>query len=129
MVNDIPFLSVIVPTYNEALNVPVLAWLLHRTLEEASTSYELIIVDDASPDGTAHVCRNLAKQWPALPIRVLSRPCKMGLGSAYLHAIEAEGGARGEFVILLDADLSHHPKYIPKFLEKQRVTGCDIVTG
>jgi dolichol-phosphate mannosyltransferase len=124
-----PYLSIIVPTYNEALNIPVLAWLINRTLEKYPVSYELIIVDDASPDGTAKVCRGLAQHWPSLPIRVLSRPSKLGLGSAYLHGIEAEGGARGEFVLLLDADLSHHPKYIPMFIEKQKTTRCDVVTG
>ena len=102
-----PILSIIIPTYNEALNIPVLAWILNKHLSATGIEYELIIVDDGSPDGTADVSRMLADCWPQLSITVLSRPCKMGLGSAYIHGL---GSARGEFVILLDADLSHHPK-------------------
>jgi dolichol-phosphate mannosyltransferase len=105
MVSSQPKLSIIVPTYNEALNTPILAWLLHKHLSHEA--YELIIVDDASPDGTAEVSRRLASLWPDLPLVVLSRPCKMGLGSAYMHGLKV---ARGELVLLLDADLSHHPK-------------------
>lgn len=102
-----PHLSIIVPTFNEALNIPVLAWLLDKHLSGTDESYELIIVDDGSPDGTAEVSRKLGDRWPQLPLTVLSRPHKMGLGSAYMHGLLA---ARGEFVLLLDADLSHHPK-------------------
>ena len=56
----------------------------------------------------------------------MSRPGKLGLGSAYIDGIKK---ARGDFVIIMDADFSHHPKYIPKFIEKQRINDYDIVTG
>ncbi len=100
-------LSIIIPTYNEALNIPIVAWILHKHLAGKGVTYEVIIVDDASPDGTAGVVRKLSEGWPELAIVVLSRPRKLGLGSAYVHGLKS---ARGEFVILLDADLSHHPK-------------------
>uniref|UniRef100_A0A6U2JBC8 Dolichol-phosphate mannosyltransferase subunit 1 n=1 Tax=Chlamydomonas euryale TaxID=1486919 RepID=A0A6U2JBC8_9CHLO len=123
-----PALSIIVPTYNEAANLPLLAWLLNRHLSTppATVDFELVVVDDSSPDGTAAVAEHLAAALPQLLLKVVSRPGKLGLGSAYIEGLKA---ARGQLVLLMDADLSHHPKYIPLFLEKQRATGCDIVTG
>lgn len=50
----------------------------------------------------------------------------MGLGSAYMDGLKF---CSGDFIVLMDADLSHHPKYLPKFIEVQQKTGCDIVTG
>jgi len=55
-----------------------------------------------------------------------TRPGKLGLGTAYKHGLKV---AKGNFVILMDADLSHHPKYIPCMIEKQKETEADIVTG
>ena len=59
-------------------------------------------------------------------IKLHARPGKLGLGSAYIDGL---GKCTGEFVILMDADLSHHPKVIPEFIKKQKETNCDIVTG
>jgi dolichol-phosphate mannosyltransferase len=55
-----------------------------------------------------------------------TRPGKLGLGSAYIEGIQF---CSGDFVILMDADLSHHPKYIPQFIQEQKETNADIVTG
>lgn len=54
------------------------------------------------------------------------REKKLGLGTAYIHGLEH---SKGDFVIIMDADLSHHPKFIPQFIQKQEETGSDIVTG
>jgi dolichol-phosphate mannosyltransferase len=54
------------------------------------------------------------------------RPGKLGLGTAYAHGLQA---ATGSFVVIMDADFSHHPKYIPRMIEQQAQTGADIVTG
>lgn len=54
------------------------------------------------------------------------RPGKLGLGTAYIHGLKH---ATGNFVIIMDADLSHHPKYIPTMIQRQLQTGCDIVSG
>ena len=60
--------------------------------------------------------------------RIVLRPRekKLGLGTAYIHGLEY---SKGDFVIIMDADLSHHPKFIPQFIQKQEETGSDIVTG
>jgi dolichol-phosphate mannosyltransferase len=100
-------LSIIVPTYNEAENLPIISWLIHKHLDGLGLEWEVIIVDDSSPDGTAEVARELAKTMPQLRLVVVSRPCKLGLGTAYAKGLEH---AKGRFVLLLDADLSHHPK-------------------
>lgn len=86
---------------------------------------EIVIVDDNSPDGTQDVVAQLQKIYPG-KIKLHARPGKLGLGSAYIDGL---GQCTGEFVILMDADLSHHPKVIPEFIKKQRETGADIVTG
>lgn len=103
-----PLLSIIVPTYNEAFNMPLLAVMLARHVGPAcGQEYEVLVVDDTSPDGTAAVVQRLACQMPQLRLRLLQRPGKLGLGSAYREGLSE---ARGELVLLMDADLSHHPK-------------------
>ncbi len=86
---------------------------------------EVVIVDDNSPDGTQDIVAQLQKIYPNR-IKLHARPGKLGLGSAYIDGLSK---CEGEFVILMDADLSHHPKVIPEFIKKQRETGADIVTG
>ena len=87
---------------------------------------EVIIVDDNSPDGTQDIVHQLIKIYGADKIKLHARPGKLGLGSAYIDGLS---NCTGEFVILMDADLSHHPKVIPEFIKKQRETGADVVTG
>lgn len=119
-------LSIIVPTYNERVNAPILAFLIDQHMRHTDCMYELLIVDDASPDGTADAMRELKSAWPELPLHILSRPGKQGLGSAYSHGLQH---AQGDWVILMDADLSHHPRHIAEFMARQKEAGCDIVSG
>jgi len=86
---------------------------------------EIIVVDDKSPDGTADLCEELMKVHPG-KLKLLRRAGKMGLGSAYIDGLKQ---ASGTHIILLDADLSHHPRYIPEFVKKMEETNADIVTG
>ncbi|KAJ6445351.1 mannose phospho-dolichol synthase [Purpureocillium lavendulum] len=117
--------SVILPTYNERRNLPIMAWLLNRTFTESNLDWELIIVDDGSPDGTQEVAHQLVKAYE--PHVVLKpRAGKLGLGTAYVHGLQF---ATGNFVIIMDADFSHHPKFIPQMVALQHEGGYDIVTG
>ncbi|KAL8956990.1 MAG: hypothetical protein Q9193_005625 [Seirophora villosa] len=118
--------TVILPTYNERRNLPIIVWLLNRTFTENDLNYEIIIVDDASPDGTLQVAQQLQKLYTPAHIVLRPRAGKLGLGTAYVHGLKS---ATGNFVIIMDADFSHHPKFIPGFIRRQRRTGCDIVTG
>lgn len=75
--------------------------------------YEVVIVEDNSPDGTLAVAIKLQKIYGEEHVIILSRPGKMGLGSAYIDGLKK---CTGEFVFLMDADMSHHPKHIPQFI-------------
>ncbi|PKS06768.1 hypothetical protein jhhlp_006842 [Lomentospora prolificans] len=141
--------SVILPTYNERRNLPIVAWLLNRTfsaqydtrqtlfLEFPPLDYkltppsyrkldwELIIVDDGSPDGTQEVAKQLVKAYnPHVVLK--TRSGKLGLGTAYVHGLQF---VTGNFVIIMDADFSHHPKFIPQMIARQKEADYDIVTG
>ncbi|MEM4035137.1 MAG: glycosyltransferase [Fervidicoccaceae archaeon] len=100
-------LSVIIPTYNEAENIPVLLRRLKRALESSSVGdkYEVIIVDDSSPDGTAKVAEETArKESIEDKVRVIVRPGRLGLSTAVLEGVKL---ARGKYLVVMDADLQH----------------------
>jgi dolichol-phosphate mannosyltransferase len=118
--------SVILPTYNERKNLPVITWLLARTFESNGLDWEIIIVDDASPDGTQEIAHQLAKTYGEDKIVLKPRAGKLGLGTAYVHGLNF---CTGTFVIIMDADFSHHPKFIPEFIKQQKLHNLDIVTG
>ncbi|KAL2120385.1 hypothetical protein VTJ04DRAFT_4412 [Mycothermus thermophilus] len=117
--------SVILPTYNERQNLPIITWLLNRTFSQHNLDWELVIVDDGSPDGTQDVARQLEKAF-APHVQLQTRTGKLGLGTAYVHGLRF---AKGNFIIIMDADFSHHPKFIPRMIELQRKHDYDIVTG
>lgn len=122
--------SVILPTYNERENLPIITQLLHDTFADAKLNYEIIVVDDSSPDNTLEVAKNLKQIFGADHFQVVSRPGKLGLGSAYSAGLKV---CSGERIILMDADLSHHPKFIPQMIAmmNERLPGGrrDIVSG
>ncbi|TMW64478.1 hypothetical protein Poli38472_011358 [Pythium oligandrum] len=118
--------SVLLPTYNERENLPLIVWLLDKSFSENSLEYEIVIVEDSSPDGTLQVAQELQKIYGKDHIVILPRQGKLGLGSAYRDGLKL---ATGDFVILMDADLSHHPKFIPEFIKVQATKNYDIVTG
>jgi len=116
--------SIIVPTYNERLNIALLVYLVFKHLPDVD--FEMIIVDDGSPDGTQDVVKKLQEVYGEDRILLRARPKKLGLGTAYVHGLKH---ASGNFVVIMDADLSHHPKYLPSLIKKQMETGASIVTG
>jgi len=118
--------SVLLPTYNERSNLPVLVWLLHRTFTSNNLDWELIIVDDGSPDGTLEVAQQLQNLYSSQRIVLKPRAGKLGLGTAYVHGLKF---ATGNFVVIMDADFSHHPKFLPQMIAKQKERDYDIVTG
>jgi dolichol-phosphate mannosyltransferase len=76
--------------------------------------FEIVVVDDNSPDGTLEIAQQLQKmKWDAGKIVIKSRPGKLGLGTAYMDGLKA---CSGEFVFLMDADMSHHPRYMADFI-------------
>ncbi|KAK7710407.1 dolichol-P-mannose synthesis [Botryosphaeria dothidea] len=118
--------SVLLPTYNERRNLPIITWLLAKTFTENNLDWEIVIIDDGSPDGTQEVAKQLQNVYS--PKRVLLKPRagKLGLGTAYVHGLQF---ATGNFVIIMDADFSHHPKFISEMVKVQSERNYDIVTG
>jgi dolichol-phosphate mannosyltransferase len=118
--------SVILPTYNERENLPLIVCMIDRAFCNIDKKYEIIIVEDSSPDGTIEAAKQLQTIYGADKIVIHSRPGKMGLGSAYIDGLTK---CKGNFIFLMDADMSHHPKFIQEFIRVQQSTGCDVVTG
>ncbi|TKC41694.1 hypothetical protein EI555_013816 [Monodon monoceros] len=118
--------SVLLPTYNERENLPLIVWLLVKSFSESGFNYEIIIIDDGSPDGTRDVAEQLEKIYGSDKILLRPREQKLGLGTAYIHGVKH---ATGNHIIIMDADLSHHPKFIPEFIRKQKEGNFDIVSG
>lgn len=130
-------LTIVIPTYQEATNVVPLL----RRLEEAADAIvattpglriTAAIVDDSSPDGTAAIARELAAAVTSehFAVRVETRAQKQGLGAAYLWAFEkflAEPDAP-DFVMQMDADLSHDPEYVAPML-RAALAGADLVVA
>jgi len=110
------------PTYNEAGNVERLVHEILGFLPDA----DVLVVDDASPDGTGELLDRLATDNPA--VRVIHRPGKLGLGSAHKLAMLYAREAHYDVLITMDADFSHQPKYLPKFLELI-AGGAEFVIG
>jgi dolichol-phosphate mannosyltransferase len=117
-----PQITLIVPTLNEAANLPALAERIDKAL--AGRSYELRIVDDNSRDNTQQVCADLAARFPLI-LMTRTQP-KNGLGGAVLHGIEA---AKGEFLVVMDADLQHPPEKLPALLAPLEQGDAEFVIG
>ncbi|XP_029013228.1 dolichol-phosphate mannosyltransferase subunit 1 [Betta splendens] len=118
--------SVLLPTYNERENLPLIVWLLVKYFDESGYNYEIIVIDDGSPDGTLQVAEQLQRIYGEDKILLRPRAKKLGLGTAYIHGMKH---ATGNFIIIMDADLSHHPKFIPELIAKQKDGNYDLVSG
>lgn len=114
---------VVVPTYNEAHNLPVLASQLFSL---DIPSLHLLVVDDSSPDGTGQVAEDLDRLYPGR-IQVLHREGKLGLGTAYVDGFRQALQWGADVLVEMDADLSHDPKYLPLLLDK--MSGYDVAVA
>ena len=118
--------SLLIPTYNERDNISLLIYMIDKVLSSNNINYEIIIVEDNSPDKTIECVREMQKLYGEEKIKVLERPGKLGLGTAYMDGCKL---CTGDFIFIMDADFSHHPKFLIDFINKQKETGADIVTG
>lgn len=109
----LPFkIFVIIPTYNEAKNITL---LVEKIFQIQIPDLRVVIIDDNSPDGTGKIAEKLSKSYP---ITVLHREKKQGIGSAYCLGFQYALNHQADIIIQMDADLSHNPKEIPKFIEE-----------
>jgi dolichol-phosphate mannosyltransferase len=112
---------VVMPTYNEAENLP---WIVGR-LRTAQPAVDVLVVDDDSPDGTGAIADELAAADPA--VRVVHRTEKAGLGAAYLHGFRVALDAGYDVIGEMDADGSHQPEQLDRLLDA--LGGADLVIG
>ena len=114
---------IVVPTFNERENIDQLVPMLL----ELPLDVGVIVVDDNSPDGTGELADELAEAHPDR-VFVIHRPGKLGLGTAYLAGFEEALSCQATRVMTMDADFSHHPRYVPSMIEAS-INGCDLVIG
>jgi dolichol-phosphate mannosyltransferase len=103
---------VIIPTYNEIENIDKMV----RTVFALPREFELLIVDDGSPDGTAAKVKELQKEFPN-KLHIEERKGKLGLGTAYIHGFKWALTRGYDFIFEMDCDFSHNPADLVRLLE------------
>lgn len=119
-------ITIVLPTYNEVENLPLMIeqLLALEFLQEA----KILVVDDNSPDGTGKIADELSKQHPR-QINVLHRQTKEGLGPAYIAGFKEAIKNGAEYIVQMDCDFSHDPKYIKDMLQAMNKQNADLVIG
>ena len=115
----------ILPTYNEAVNIEPFVRAVLPELAEAAPEHRILIVDDNSPDGTGRIADRLAAELDA--VEVLHRPDKQGLGVAYLAGFRRALADGADLVLEMDSDFSHSPADVPRLIAASR--DADLVLG
>ena len=115
---------VIIPTYNEKENI--------RAITEAVLAleplFDILVIDDGSPDGTADIARVLQKEHPGR-IQMIERSGKLGLGTAYLTGFKKALESGYEYIFEMDADFSHNPADLPALRKACAADGADVAVG
>ena len=116
-------ISIIVPCYNEAESLPLLADKIFEVLNKNQIDGELIVVDDNSPDGTGDIAEKLKEKYN---IKVVHREGKAGLSSAVVAGFKV---ASGDIFGVMDADLSHDPEIIPRLISPLEANKAQVAIG
>jgi len=126
-------LTVVIPTFNEAENLPAMAAALAKL---PLPGLQLLVVDDNSPDGTGQVADRLAALYNGPGdhaerprFQVIHRVGKAGLGTAYIAGMRQALASGADYIVQMDADFSHSPLYIPQMLGVMLATDADVVIG
>ena len=115
---------VIIPTYNEIENIGKIIDAVMRL----SDGFDVLVIDDASPDGTQDAVLSKIEQYPGR-VYMETRQGKLGLGTAYIHGFKWALSRQYGYVIEMDADFSHNPDDLPKLYHQCRDHGADIAIG
>ena len=115
---------VIIPTYNEKENIRDII-LEVFTLEGG---YDVLVIDDGSPDGTAAIVKEMQKEWPER-LFLIEREGKLGLGTAYLTGFRKSLEMGYDYIFEMDADFSHNPKDLPRHYAACAEEGADLSIG
>jgi dolichol-phosphate mannosyltransferase len=115
---------VIIPTYNEKENIEKLI----RTVSSLPSPFDILIIDDHSPDGTADIVKRLQKDYPG-EIFIIERAGKLGLGTAYITGFKWALEQNYDFIFEMDADFSHNPNDLMALLDACEKEGADLAIG
>lgn len=115
---------VIIPTYNELENIEAII----RKVFSLETDYEILVVDDQSPDGTADIVRKLQEEFEG-KLYLEERTGKQGLGTAYIHGFKWALERDYDYIFEMDADFSHNPEDLTRLLDACRYEGYDLAIG
>jgi dolichol-phosphate mannosyltransferase len=123
-------IGIVIPTYNEAANIGTLIDKIHGYLHNLKDLQAvLLVVDDSSPDGTSTVVSKYQKKYRTenFKVTLLSRKAKDGFGRAYIAGFNEILKTQPDYILQMDADLSHNPKYLPAFVKA--ASKHDLVIG
>lgn len=115
---------IIIPTYNEKENIEKMI----RILLSLEHSFDVLVVDDASPDGTADIVKSLMNEFPQR-VFILERSGKLGLGTAYIAGFKWALERHYEYIFEMDADFSHNPDDVPRLYAACAEEGYDLSIG
>lgn len=115
---------VIIPTYNEKENIEAIT----RAVFDLPKEFDILIIDDGSPDGTASIVKRLQTEFPER-LHLVERAGKLGLGTAYIAGFKWALGRSYEYVYEMDADFSHNPKDLLRLYEACVNQGADLAVG
>lgn len=115
---------IIIPTYNEKENIERMI----RTLMALEHSFDVLVVDDASPDGTAAIVRQMKELFPGR-VHLIERSGKLGLGTAYIAGFKWSIEAGYDYIFEMDADFSHDPNDVPRLYDACSKEGYDMSVG
>jgi dolichol-phosphate mannosyltransferase len=121
----LPKLLVIIPTYNEIENIDDII----RAVFSLAEPFEILIIDDNSPDKTSDAVKNLMKNEFNGKLHILEREGKLGLGTAYILGFKWAIENKYDFVFEMDADFSHNPEDLPRLYEACYKNGADLAIG
>ncbi len=115
---------VIIPTYNERENIQAII----RKVMQLAHPFDLLIIDDGSPDGTAALVRDLQLEYPGR-LHLETRQGKLGLGTAYIHGFTYALRRNYEYIFEMDADFSHNPDDLMRLYQACAIDGYDVAIG
>ncbi len=116
--------AVIIPTYNEKENIENII----RAVFALEGAYEVLVIDDGSPDGTAEIVKGMREEFPER-LHLLEREGKLGLGTAYLTGFRWALSHGYDYIFEMDADFSHNPEDLPRLYSACSEGGADLAVG
>jgi dolichol-phosphate mannosyltransferase len=114
---------VIIPTYKESENIEAII----KAISSLSVAFDILVIDDSSPDGTAEIVKGMRPAFPNL--HIIERPAKLGLGTAYITGFKWALSNGYHFIYEMDADFSHDPHDLVRLYESCKNGGADLAIG